>query len=268
MNQENQKGIAVVTGASGGIGAAICRSLAECGFTVGIHFNRNEAAAKELSTQLSGGRTPTEESGNGHSTHRASCDIKTPFLIQGDLSTIDGCDQIYETLRKQELPLDVLVNNAGVVRDNPLFSATMEEYEDTLNLNLRGTWYITKRLVRLMIRKKQGRVINISSISGSIGNPTQSVYGMTKAAIDNFTKVAAAELAEHGIYVNSIAPGFIDTEMTDRLPDEHKQMILDRIPLKRMGKPEEIAEIVRFLSTANSYITGTVIHANGGLYAG
>jgi 3-oxoacyl-[acyl-carrier protein] reductase len=133
---------------------------------------------------------------------------------------------------------------------------------------MKTVWYLTKRLMRLMIRNRSGRIINISSIIGSIGNPTQSIYGMTKAAIDNFTKTAAMEMAEYGILVNSIAPGFIDTDMTKNLPEEHKNMILSRIPLKRMGTPEEIAQVVGFLATSGTYITGTVIHVNGGMYGG
>jgi 3-oxoacyl-[acyl-carrier protein] reductase len=122
--------------------------------------------------------------------------------------------------------------------------------------------------MRLMIRNRSGRIVNISSIIGSQGNPTQSVYGMTKAAIDNFTKVAAMEMADYGILVNSVAPGFIETDMTKDLSEEHKKVILDRIPLRRIGRPEEIAEVVGFLSTSGTYITGTVIHVNGGMYGG
>lgn len=240
-----EKKLAVVTGASKGIGRAIAKELSQKGFTIGIHFNSSKESAEKL----------LEE-------------IKDGFLIEANISTIEGCDKIYEEVKKSNLPLEVLVNNAGFVKDNPLFSATLEEFEQMVAINMRATWYLTKRLIRFMIRNKKGRIINISSIIGSIGNPTQSVYGMTKAAIDNFTKTMAMELAEHNILVNSVAPGFIDTDMTKNLPEEHKKWILDRIPLKRMGKPEEIAEVVGFLATAGSYITGTTIHVNGGMYNG
>ena len=237
--------IALVTGAGRGIGAAIARELGRKGFLVGIHYNSSSATAEKLK----------EEIGNA-------------FLIQADISTIEGCDKIYNEIRARPEPLEVLVNNAGAVKDNPLFQASVEEFEMMVDLNMKATWYLTKRLMRLMIRNRSGRIVNISSIIGSQGNPTQSVYGMTKAAIDNFTKVAAMEMADYGILVNSVAPGFIETDMTKDLSEEHKKVILDRIPLRRIGRPEEIAEVVGFLSTSGTYITGTVIHVNGGMYGG
>ncbi|MEQ9363647.1 MAG: 3-oxoacyl-ACP reductase family protein [Leptospirales bacterium] len=251
--------LALVTGASGGIGAACCRDLARAGFTVAIHYKQNHDAAAALARELRSIASGIEA---GFSVR------PEPLLIAADLSTREGCDHIYETIKVHPSPLAVLVNNAGIVRDNPLFSASMDELEETLRLNVHGTWYLSKRLARLMIREKFGRIINISSVVGSTGNPTQSVYGMTKAAIDNFTKVAAQELAAHGILVNGVAPGFIDTDMTRDLSVEAKARLLERIPLGRMGRPQEIAEIVGFLATAGAYITGTTIHANGGLYGG
>ncbi len=241
----SEKKLALVTGASRGIGRAIAKELHQKGFLVGIHYNSSRESAEKLRDELGDG-----------------------LLIQADLSTIEGCDKIYEEIKNSKLPLEVLVNNAGFVKDNPIFNATLEEFDQMININMKTTWYLTKRLMRLMIRNRSGRIINISSIIGSIGNPTQSIYGMTKAAIDNFTKTAAMEMAEYGILVNSIAPGFIDTDMTKNLPEEHKKMILERIPLKRMGTPEEVAQVVGFLATSGTYITGTVIHVNGGMYGG
>ncbi len=241
----NEKKLALVTGASRGIGKAIAKELHKKGFLVGIHYNTSEESAKKLLDELGEG-----------------------LLIKADLSTIEGCDNVYEEVKNSKFPLEVLVNNAGYVKDNPIFNATLEEFDNIVNINMKTVWYLTKRLMRLMIRNRSGRIINISSIIGSIGNPTQSIYGMTKAAIDNFTKTAAMEMAEYGILVNSIAPGFIDTDMTKELPEEHKKQILERIPLKRMGKPEEIAEVVGLLATSGSYITGTIIHVNGGMYGG
>lgn len=237
--------LALVTGASRGIGRAIAKELHQKGFIVGIHFNSSRESAESLLKEL----------GNG-------------ILIEADISTIEGCDKIFDEVKKTNLPLEVLINNAGFVKDNPLFSATLEEFDKMIAINMRSVWYLTKRLIRFMIRNKRGRIINISSIIGSTGNPTQSIYGMTKAAIDNFTKTIAMELAEHGILVNSVAPGFIDTDMTKNLPEEHKKMILEKIPLKRMGTPEEVAQIVGFLATSATYITGTTIHVNGGMYNG
>ncbi|MCS7204874.1 MAG: 3-oxoacyl-ACP reductase FabG [Leptospiraceae bacterium] len=241
----SEKKLALVTGASRGIGRAIARELYKKGFLVGIHYHTSQKEAETLK----------EELGEG-------------LLIQADISTIEGCDKIYDEIKNSKLTLEVLVNNAGFVKDNPIFNASLEEFDKIISTNMRSVWYLTKRLVRFMIRNRSGRIINISSIIGSTGNPTQSIYGMTKAAIDNFTKTAAMEFAEYGILVNSIAPGFIDTDMTKDLPEEHKKKILEKIPLGRMGKPEEIAEVVGFLATSGSYITGTVIHVNGGMYGG
>lgn len=264
-----RSGLALVTGASGGIGAACCRELAAAGYTVVVHYNRNRAAAEALAAELERIQTRAAAANYGQgSGSRATIAVEAPVLIGADLSTREGCEQIYDTIKAHTLPLAVLVNNAGLVRDNPLFSASLDELDETLRLNVHGTWYLSKRLARLMIREKRGRIINISSVVGSTGNPAQSIYGMTKAAIDNFTKVAAQELAGYGILVNGVAPGFIDTEMTRELSDDAKAQLLDRVPLGRMGRPEEVAEIVAFLASAGSYITGTTIHANGGLYAG
>lgn len=241
----SEKKLALVTGASRGIGRAIAKELHKRGFLIGIHYNASSHEAEELRKELGEG-----------------------LLIQANLSTVEGCDKVYEEIKNSKLTLEVLVNNAGLVKDNPIFNATLEEFDAMINTNMKAVWYLTKRLVRFMIRNRSGRIINISSVIGSTGNPTQSVYGMTKAAIDNFTRTAAMEFAEYGILVNSIAPGFIDTDMTKHLPEEHKAKILERIPLKRMGTPEEIAEVVGFLATSGSYITGTVIHVNGGMYGG
>ena len=236
--------IALVTGGGTGIGAACCRSLSEAGFKVGIHYNTSKTKAEELASSLA-----------------------NSFLIQGDVSTVEGIDAVYEAIKKDHNgQVDVLVNNAGVALDNPIFSATLDDYQKTMDINIRGTWYMIKRIARFMIRKKSGRIINISSVIGSVPNPTQSVYGMSKAAIDNLTKVAAIELSQYNILVNSVAPGFIDTDMTKKIPEEIQKEIFKKIPLGRMGKPEEVGEVVKFLATSGTYITGSVIHVNGGMY--
>jgi 3-oxoacyl-[acyl-carrier protein] reductase len=242
MIQESK--IALVTGGATGIGAACCRILAQAGFLVGIHYNSSSAAAQALAGELPGS-----------------------FTIGADISTEAGVDSVVEAL-KGKGQLAVLVNNAGMAIDAPIFSAKLEDFDKVVATNMRSTWYLTKKLTRLMIRAKEGRVINISSVVGTTGNVTQSVYGMTKAAIDNFTKTAALELAGYNILVNAIAPGFIETRMTAELSDEIKAGIFDRIPLGRMGQPEEIAKAVRFLAIDASYCTGTVLHVNGGMYLG
>ncbi len=237
---------ALITGASGGIGSACSKALAENGFRVILHYNHSKQKVEEIMD-------------NFENVH----------LVQADLSNLDDIDKIHDFIRKElGLGLDVLVNNAGIALDNPIFSATVEEFEKTIQVNLRSTWYLTKKLSRLMIRQNGGRIINISSIIGSIGNPAQSLYGMTKAAINNFTKTIALELAGHNILVNSVAPGFIDTEMTRNIKEENKAELLKKIPLKRMGKPEEVAEVVLFLATSGNYCSGSVFHVNGGLYGG
>jgi 3-oxoacyl-[acyl-carrier protein] reductase len=189
------------------------------------------------------------------------------FLVSADLSTTEGVDAVYEVMR-QRGGLEVLVNNAGATADAPLFSARLEDFDRIVATNMRSTWYLTKRLARLMMRQRSGRIINISSVVGSTGNPGQSVYGMTKAAIDNFTRTAAAELADYGILVNAVAPGFIETAMTQVLPEEIREGILARVPLKRMGTPQEVAAMVRFLALEATYCTGTTFHVNGGMYGG
>jgi 3-oxoacyl-[acyl-carrier protein] reductase len=236
--------VALVTGGATGIGAACCRALAAAGFRVGIHYNSSAAAAEALSAELDGS-----------------------FTVGADVSTDAGVDALAEAL-KDKGGLAVLVNNAGLALDAPLFSAKIEDFDKTVATNMRSVWLVTKKLSRLMIRRKEGRIINISSVVGSTGNPTQTAYGMTKAAIDNFTKTAAIELAGYNILVNSVAPGFIETKMTAELSPEVQAAILTRIPLGRMGRPEEIAQVVRFLAVEASYVTGTVIHVNGGMYGG
>ncbi|MBN8616646.1 MAG: SDR family oxidoreductase, partial [Deltaproteobacteria bacterium] len=224
---------------------ACCAALAREGFQVAVHCNSSRTAAHEVAQDSPGA-----------------------FVMQADLATIAGADFIYEEIKKRGGNLGVLVNNAAIVNDSPLFSATLESFEITMNTNLRGVWYLTKRLARFMMRKKEGRIVNISSVIAHTGNATQSIYGMSKAAIDNFTKTAAIELAEYGILVNSIAPGFIDTAMTKSLSQELKSQILARVPLKRMGEASEVAELVAFLATRGSYCTGAVFHINGGMYGG
>ncbi|OUR97906.1 hypothetical protein A9Q84_06840 [Halobacteriovorax marinus] len=236
------KGIALVTGGAGGIGAACCRELAKAGYRVGIHYRSSDLSAKKLMEELPGS-----------------------FLIKADLSTEVGVDHIYEELKALG-GIDVLVNNAGMTKDAPLMRAKLADFDQVVSVNMRSTWYLTKRLGRMMARKSAGRIINISSVVGSTGNAGQSVYAMTKAAINSFTKTCSLEFAHYGILVNSIAPGFIETPMTESLPEEEKLKIIERIPLGRMGKPEDIASMVRFLATEGNYCTGNTFHVNGGMY--
>jgi 3-oxoacyl-[acyl-carrier protein] reductase len=244
MTTEKDKGIALVTGGATGIGSACCRELAASGFRVGIHYRSSDLSARKLQEELPGS-----------------------FLVKGDLSTEEGVEDVFQVIKK-EGGLEVLVNNAGMTLDAPLVRAKLDHFDQIVSLNMRGTWYLTKRLSRLMIRQSRGRIINISSVVGSTGNIGQTIYGMTKAAIENFTKTCAQELAHYKILVNAVAPGFIETQMTEAIPQEQKQELLKRVPLGEMGRPEDVATMVRFLATEGNYCTGNVFHVNGGMYGG
>ncbi|HVO65005.1 MAG TPA: 3-oxoacyl-ACP reductase family protein [Syntrophales bacterium] len=240
----NGKPVAIVTGGGKGIGAACCRALSE-EFKVGIHYRSSEEQAKAL---LSG--------------------IKDGFLLQADLTDINQVETLVNKIKETAGRVDVLVNNAGISVNADINSMKIEQY-DAQRAVTRGTWYLTKRIIRLfMLRQGGGRIINISSVVGHTGNSGQIPYTMEKAAIDAFTKSLSKELAGRNILVNSVAPGFIETEMTQTLPEEVQKRILDNITLNRIGRPEEVAEVVAFLATRGSYITGSVIHVNGGLYGG
>jgi len=240
-----EKPVAIVTGGGRGIGAACCRALAQEGFRVGIHYrNSSEDAGKVLA-----------EIGDG-------------FLLQADISEIEQVEQMVASLKDHTTHVDVLVNNAGQSINADINSMKIEQFDAQRSLT-RGIWYLTKRIVRLfMLRKNSGRIINISSVVGHMGNAGQIPYTMEKAALDAFTKSLTRELQGRNILVNSVAPGFIDTEMTEALPPEIKKQLLTNIPLGRTGLPQEVAEVVAFLATKGTYITGSVVHVNGGLYGG
>jgi 3-oxoacyl-[acyl-carrier protein] reductase len=241
----SEKKVAIVTGGGTGIGAACVRELSTKGFRVGIHYRSSGEAAKALLAEISDG-----------------------FLLTADLADIGQVEAMAEQIRQNTDRVDVLVNNAGVSIDADMQRMKIEQFEEQRS-TLRGAWYLMKRLLRyFMLRADSGRIINISSVIGHTGNAGQIPYAMEKAALDALTKSLARELKGRNILVNSVAPGFIATKMTVGLPEEVKADILGRIPLGRMGRPEEVAEVVGFLATSGSYITGTVIHVNGGMYGG
>ena len=240
-----EKKIAIVTGGATGIGAACVRTLAADGFYVGIHYRSSADKARALLGEISDG-----------------------FLLQADLAATDEIDRMVGEIKETARTVDVLVNNAGQSVNADIISMKLEQF-DAQRALARGAWYLTKRILRqFMMRASRGRIINISSVAGHTGNPGQIAYTMEKAALDAFTKSLAQEMAGRNILVNSVAPGFIETDMTDSLPAEVKDRIMANVPLGRIGKPEEIAEVVSFLATKGSYINGTVIHVNGGLYGG
>jgi len=240
----DERPVALVTGGGTGIGSACCRALAKEGFRVGVHFRSSEESARKLADELGG------------------------FTAKADLHDAAQVDALIAGLKDQTDRIDVLVNNAGFNVNAPMLAMNVEDY-DKVAATARGTWYLTKLVLRrFMLRKKTGRIINISSVVGHTGNPGQIPYTMVKAGLDAFTKSLSQELAGRDILVNSVAPGFIDTAMTASLPGEVKESILKQIPLGRMGTPDEVAEVVAFLARRGSYVTGTVIHVNGGLYRG
>ncbi len=237
--------VALVTGAGTGIGAACAKALAAEGFRVGIHFRSSEGKAREVADKCA-----------------------DAFLLKADLADSAQVDALIGELKEKAGRLDVLVNNAGFNVNAPMLTMKLEDY-DAVAAVARGTWYLTKlALRRFMLRSEDARIINITSVVGHTGNPGQSPYTMAKAGLDALTKSLAQELAGRPIRVNSVAPGFIDTDMTSELPAEVKQQILGRIPLGRMGSAEEVAEVVAWLATKATYVHGTVIHVNGGLYGG
>lgn len=237
--------LALVTGAGKGIGAACCRALADAGFRVAVHYRSSAGPAEELAAKL-----------------------PDAFALRADLARPEEIDALVAQLKERAGRVDVLVNNAGL-NVNGLTPAMKLEQYDAVAAMARGTWYLTKLVLRrFMLRQDGGRIVNITSVVGSTGNPGQVPYTMVKAGLDAFTKSLAQELAGRPILVNSVAPGFIDTDMTDELPEAVREAILARIPLRRMGTPEEVAEVVSWLATSASYVHGTVIHVNGGMYGG
>jgi len=235
--------VALVTGGAKGIGAACCRALADEGFRVVVHHRSSGAAAAELAAKL-----------------------PDAFAVAADLAESDAIEGLVRELKERAGRVDVLVNNAGHNVNAPLVTMKLDDY-DAVQAVARGTWYLTKQIVRrFMLRQRSGRIIQISSVVGHTGNAGQIPYTMVKAGLDALTKSLAQEVAERGILVNAVAPGFIETDMTDGLPAEVREEILARVPLGRMGSPEEVAEAVRWLATSAPYVHGTVLHVNGGLH--
>lgn len=247
--EESDRPVALVTGGGTGIGAACCRRLAAEGFRVGIHYRSSEEKARKLADELAG-----SEGG--------------AFTVKADLMDAETLDALIKELKEVAGRVDVLVNNAGYNVNAPMLSMNLDQYDSVASV-ARGTWYLTKLVLRrFMMRKGSGRIINVSSVVGHTGNAGQIPYTMVKAGLDAFTKSLALELQGRDILVNAIAPGFVATEMTDELPEEIQQQILAKVPLGRVADPDEIADVVAFLATRGSYIHGSVLHVNGGMYGG
>ena len=234
---------ALITGASGGIGGAIARTLHKQGATVTLSGTRADALA-QLKDSL-GGRA---------------------HVVAARMDEAADIDRLAKEAEASMGKIDILVNNAGITRDNISMRMKDEEWEKVLHVNLTGTFRLTRAVMRGMMRRRVGRVINITSIVGVTGNPGQANYAAAKAGLIGMSKSLAQELASRGITVNCIAPGFIATPMTDVLPDEQKKAILTRVPADRLGTPDEIAAGVVFLASDEAaYVTGQTLHINGGM---
>jgi len=244
---EIERKVALVTGASRGIGRAILERLGRDGlFVIGTATTEQGTASIE------------------NHLREAKIDGKA-FVVRVDEQA--SVELLIERLKAESLTPLVLVNNAGVTRDNLLLRMSDDEWNDVLNTNVSSLYRLCKPLLRGMTRARWGRIVNLSSVVGRMGNPGQSNYVASKAAIEGFTRALAQEVGSRNVTVNAVAPGFVGTDMTLALTEEQKQAMLSRIPLGRMGNVEEIAHVVAFLaSDAAAYITGETIHINGGLY--
>jgi len=239
--------IVLVTGASRGIGKAIALTLGKAGATV-IGTATSEAGANNISQML----VDEKISGKG---------------VVLDVTDNDQISKLDETIKKDFGSVDILVNNAGITRDNILLRMKEDEWEDIINTNLSSIYKMSKSVLRGMIKKRAGRIISITSVVGVMGNAGQSNYAAAKAGIIGFTKSLAREVGVRGITVNAIAPGFIETDMTDSLPEDQKEALALQIPMGRLGTADEIAQAVLFLAgDSGSYITGQTLHVNGGMY--
>ncbi|MCM1192190.1 MAG: 3-oxoacyl-[acyl-carrier-protein] reductase [Butyrivibrio sp.] len=239
--------VALVTGAGRGIGRAIALKLGSMGAAVLVNYNGSADRAREVVEQIEG---------MGGSAEAICCNV----------ADFDACGRMTEEVIGKYKRVDILVNNAGIARDNLIMRMSEEEYDSVLNTNLKGAFNTIRHLSRYFLKQRSGKIINISSVSGVLGNGGQANYSASKAGMIGLTKSVARELASRGICVNAVAPGFIDTEMTTAMPEKTREAAVGAIPMGRMGLPEEIAETVGFLAGSGSdYITGQVICVDGGM---
>ena len=238
---------ALVTGASRGIGRAVALCLAAEGARVAINYAGNVKAAEEVKASV--------EAAGG-----------TAILCQADIADSAAVEAMVADVVKEFGAIDILVNNAGITRDTLLMRMKDEDFAKVLDTNLKGVFYCTKAVSKLMMKKRSGRIVNMASVVGLVGNAGQTNYAAAKAGVIGFSKSAAKELASRGITVNVVAPGFIGTDMTAGLPESVKEKMLTDIPLGRMGEPEDVASAVLFLASDQaSYITGQVVNVDGGM---
>lgn len=239
--------VALVTGASRGIGRAIAHALAERGAFVIVNYSGSKQNADEAvkDIHIAGGRG---------------------IAYKCNVADYTACGEMLTTLVKEYKHIDILVNNAGITKDNLLVKMSEEDFDSVIDVNLKGCFNTMKHLSRQLLKQRSGKIINITSVSGIMGNPGQANYCASKAGVIGLTKSVARELGSRGITVNAVAPGLIDTEMTENLPEAVKEAMLGQILLRRMGQAKDVAETVAFLaSDAADYITGQVIHVDGGM---
>lgn len=239
--------VAIVTGGTRGIGAAITQALADAGAHVAAGYSKGAEAAEKCAEK--------------HRAHGHSVSVH-----QGRVDDFDDCKRVVDEVLKEHGRVDFLINNAGITLDKTLRKMTSEDWHNVINVNLSGAFNMTKAVLEHMIDRGSGRVVNISSIIGETGNIGQSNYAASKAGLFGFTKSLALETANKGITANVVAPGFIGTEMVAAMPEAALAKVVEKIPTKRLGKPEEVARVVKFLCEDDSgYITGAAFHVNGGL---
>jgi 3-oxoacyl-[acyl-carrier protein] reductase len=239
--------LVLVTGASRGIGKAIALTMGGAGATI-IGTATTESGAENISKVFAENKI----SGKG---------------MKLDVTDSEQVSNLVKNIGEDFGSVDILVNNAGITRDNILLRMKEDEWEDVINTNLSSIYKMSKSVLRGMIKKRSGRIISITSVVGAMGNAGQSNYGAAKAGVIGFTKSLAREVGVRGVTVNAIAPGFIETDMTDSLPDDQKEALAAQIPMGRLGTPNEVAQAVLFLADeGGSYVTGQTIHVNGGMY--
>lgn len=240
--------VAIVTGGSRGIGRAIAKVLGSAGGSVVITYKSSAQQAQEVVDEISKN--------------------SKAMAIQADSSKFEDAQRVVDEVLKNFGKIDILINNAGITKDNLLLRMSESDWDDVIETNLKGVFNFTKAVIKHMISQRSGKIINIASVVGLIGNPGQANYAASKAGIIGFTKALAKEVASRNIQVNVVAPGYVETELTGKLSEEQKKRLFEMIPAKRIAKPEEIAYVVKFLASSESdYITGQVIVVDGGLTA-
>ncbi|MBQ7881890.1 MAG: 3-oxoacyl-[Treponema sp.] len=239
--------VAFITGATRGIGKQIALTFAQNGYDIAINYRTENEDLEKTKKEIE--------------ANNVKC-----LAVQGDVSNFEDCERFVKQIIEQYGKIDVLVNNAGITKDTLLMRMKKEDFENVIDVNLVGTFNVTKNVISHMIKARSGRIINISSVVGVSGNAGQTNYSASKAGIIGFTKSLAKEVASRNILVNAVAPGFIETNMTDVLKDDVKENIAKQIPLNRMGSAQDVANVVKFLaSDYSAYITGQVINVDGGM---